>query len=397
VNLASIFTNVAHKTLVAVDLPNMGSNQHELNGVNALREFFGTTDRSHGMIAWHYFTDDQDPVNETTDFSFYDARENIPTRSAEWRMYYSGSFLARAKVGDRLYIARSQSGQLFGLVFEDGSAWLRAAESLFGHNVSTRKLFSIPRNQLERQELELLRGQILDQLNLSVVIPATPTDEQIMVDRYSSGFPSTKEMALFARTQVEVDLHDPDETLVRWLNREEELFRALEKVIIGDRLRQGFEDVDDFIQYSLSVQNRRKSRMGFALQNHLAEIFTQNNVRFSPQARTEGNNRPDFLFPGEAEYRNERFDADLLAMLGVKSTSKDRWRQVLDEADRISNKHLCTLEPAISRNQTDAMRNRQLTLVVPDKLLPTYSQSQRREIMNIRAFIDFVRTKQVTF
>ena len=375
----------------------MGSNQHELNGVNALREFFGTTDRSHGMIAWHYFTDDQDPVNETTDFSFYDARENIPTRSAEWRMYYSGSFLARAKVGDRLYIARSQSGQLFGLVFEDGSAWLRAAESLFGHNVSTRKLFSIPRNQLERQELELLRGQILDQLNLSVVIPATPTDEQIMVDRYSSGFPSTKEMALFARTQVEVDLHDPDETLVRWLNREEELFRALEKVIIGDRLRQGFEDVDDFIQYSLSVQNRRKSRMGFALQNHLAEIFTQNNVRFSPQARTEGNNRPDFLFPGEAEYRNERFDADLLAMLGVKSTSKDRWRQVLDEADRISNKHLCTLEPAISRNQTDAMRNRQLTLVVPDKLLPTYSQSQRREIMNIRAFIDFVRTKQVTF
>lgn len=396
-NLASIFTNVAHKTLVAVDLPNMGSNQHELNGVNALREFFGTTDRSHGMIAWHYFTDDQDPVNETTDFSFYDARENIPTRSAEWRMYYSGSFLARAKVGDRLYIARSQSGQLFGLVFEDGSAWLRAAESLFGHNVSTRKLFSIPRNQLERQELELLRGQILDQLNLSVVIPATPTDEQIMVDRYSSGFPSTKEMALFARTQVEVDLHDPDETLVRWLNREEELFRALEKVIIGDRLRQGFEDVDDFIQYSLSVQNRRKSRMGFALQNHLAEIFTQNNVRFSPQARTEGNNRPDFLFPGEAEYRNERFDADLLAMLGVKSTSKDRWRQVLDEADRISNKHLCTLEPAISRNQTDAMRNRQLTLVVPDKLLPTYSQSQRREIMNIRAFIDFVRTKQVTF
>ncbi|HYW71285.1 MAG TPA: type II restriction endonuclease [Pyrinomonadaceae bacterium] len=383
--------------MVAVDLPNMGSNQHELNGVNALREFFGTTDRSHGMIAWHYFTDDQDPVNETTDFSFYDARENIPTRSAEWRMYYSGSFLARAKVGDRLYIARSQSGQLFGLVFEDGSAWLRAAESLFGHNVSTRKLFSIPRNQLERQELELLRGQILDQLNLSVVIPATPTDEQIMVDRYSSGFPSTKEMALFARTQVEVDLHDPDETLVRWLNREEELFRALEKVIIGDRLRQGFEDVDDFIQYSLSVQNRRKSRMGFALQNHLAEIFTQNNVRFSPQARTEGNNRPDFLFPGEAEYRNERFDADLLAMLGVKSTSKDRWRQVLDEADRISNKHLCTLEPAISRNQTDAMRNRQLTLVVPDKLLPTYSQSQRREIMNIRAFIDFVRTKQVTF
>ena len=36
----------------------------------------------------------------------------------------------------------------------------------------------------------------------------------------------------------------------------------------------------------------------------------------------------------------------------VKSTCKDRWRQVLSEADRIPNKHLFTLEAAISENQT---------------------------------------------
>jgi hypothetical protein len=33
-------------------------------------------------------------------------------------------------------------------------------------------------------------------------------------------------------------------------------------------------------------------------------------------------------------------------MLGSKSTLKDRWRQVLDEADRITHKHLLTLSRA---------------------------------------------------
>jgi hypothetical protein len=393
VNLSSIFTNVAHKTLVAVDLPDLGSNQHELNGVQALQEFFGIQGRTRGTISWHYFADDHEPLQETTEFTFYDARANHPTRT-EWRLYYQGSFLAHADVGDRLYIVRSQSEQIFGLVFEGGSSWLRAAEVLFGHDVSTRQLHLVPREQLDRQSLELLRSQILDQLGLNVAIPAVSTDEDLMVEKYGRSFPTTREMALFAKSQVEVDLTNPDETVMRWLNREEELFRALERVIIGERLKDGFENVDEFIEYSLSVQNRRKSRMGFALQNHLSEVFSLNNLRFTPQARTEGNNRPDFLFPGEVEYQDETFDAELLTMLGVKSTCKDRWRQVLDEADRIPKKHLCTLEPGISEKQTEAMRGRQLILVIPEKLLLSYTSAQRKDILILAAFIDLVKSKQ---
>src|SRR5512135_70891 len=48
--------------------------------------------------------------------------------------------------------------------------------------------------------------------------------------------------------------------------------------------------------------------------------------------RIEASNKPDFIFPGEKEYRDATFNAALLVMLGVKSTSKDRWRQVLTEA-----------------------------------------------------------------
>ncbi|MFC6252851.1 type II restriction endonuclease [Pseudophaeobacter arcticus] len=48
-----------------------------------------------------------------------------------------------------------------------------------------------------------------------------------------------------------------------------------------------------------------------------------------------------------------------------KSTCKDRWRQVLAEAEKVSRKHLLTLEPGISEPQTDQMEASSLQLVVP--------------------------------
>jgi len=396
VNLSNVFTEVAHKVLVAVDLPDLGSHQHELNGVSALREFFQTSDPTRGRLSWHYFADDQEPIQSEGEFTFYDARAKSADRTgrSEWRFYYEGSFLAIADIGDRFFLARSQSGQLFGLVFEGGSAWLRAAQALFGVQFSTSSFDSVPRATLDNQELELLRRQILDELGLDLAIPVRPSDEELMLNKYGKTFPKTREMALFARSQVEVDTDHPDETLVRWLTREEELFRALERVVIGERLQQGFQSVDDFIAYSLSVQNRRKSRMGFALQNHLEELFTVNRLRFTPQAHTEANSRPDFIFPGQDEYHNERFDGGLLIMLGVKSTSKDRWRQVLTEADRIPEKHLCTLEAGISVKQTDEMKRQRLTLVIPNSLHETYTDDQRKALLNIGAFIAFARLKE---
>lgn len=395
-NLSSVFSEVAHKVLVAVDLPNLGSHQHELNGVSALKEFFGTSGPTRGTLSWHYFADDQEPVQATSEFTFYDARAKSADRTgrSEWRFYYEGGFLALADVGDRFFLARSQSGQLFGLVFQGNSGWLRAAQALFGVQISTSLFDSVPRETLDHQELELLRRQILDELSLDLAVPVPPSDEDLMLEKYGKTFPTTKEMALFARSQVEVDPGHPDDTLVRWLNREEELFRALENVVIRERLDQGFRTVDEFIEYSLSVQNRRKSRMGFALQNHLAELFARHDLRFTAQARTEENNRPDFIFPGQEEYRNETFDSALLIMLGVKSTSKDRWRQVLTEADRIPEKHLCTLEAGISVKQTAEMRRQKLTLVIPDSLIETYTATQIEELLNVGGFIELARSKQ---
>lgn len=60
-------------------------------------------------------------------------------------------------------------------------------------------------------------------------------------------------------------------------------------------------DVNAFPQYSLSTQNRRKSRMGKALDNDLEAIFNAWEWRCDTQVRTKTGNRADFISPGRKE------------------------------------------------------------------------------------------------
>jgi hypothetical protein len=217
-----------------------------------------------------------------------------------------------------------------------------------------------------------------------------------MLRKFDGRFPVTRDFSSYARSTLPgVRPQDgADAALMAWMEREEALFRTLERHLIAGRLAEGFEDVDTFIVFSLSVQNRRKSRVGYALENHLESLLTAMGIRFARTAVTENRSKPDFLFPGVAEYRDQKFDPHGLTALGVKSTCKDRWRQVLSEADRVERKHLLTLEPAISTNQTDEMQARQLRLVLPRSLHATYTSAQQTWLMDVSAFVALVRERQ---
>lgn len=93
-------------------------------------------------------------------------------------------------------------------------------------------------------------------------------------------------------------------------------------------------------------------------------------------------------------YRDPNFPAARLTMLGSKSTLKDRWRQVLSEAQRIAEKHLLTLEPGISENQTDEMKTKNLRLILPRKLHATYTPNQQRWLMDVSSFLKLVAERQ---
>ena len=147
------------------------------------------------------------------------------------------------------------------------------------------------------------------------------------------------------------------------------------------------EDVDGFISYSLSIQNRRKSRVGHALENHIEAILKSHGVAFSKGPVTEGRSRPDFLFPSIEDYRDPSFPAEQLRMLGVKTTCKDRWRQILSEADRIERKHLLTLEPGLSTNQMTEMHARRVELVVPREIGKTLPAGTGITVLRVSDFV----------
>ena len=74
-------------------------------------------------------------------------------------------------------------------------------------------------------------------------------------------------------------------------------------------------------------------------------------------------------------------------MLAVKTTCKDRWRQILNEADRIPNKHLLTLQEGVSETQFAEMRRAGVTLVVPKPLTKSFAKAIQPHLVSLETFI----------
>ena len=84
---------------------------------------------------------------------------------------------------------------------------------------------------------------------------------------------------------------------------------------------------------------------------------------------------------------------DRLAMLAAKSVCKERWRQILPEADRIAIKHLVTLEPGITSAQTDQMQAHDVQLIVPLPIQSSYTHDQGKWLWSVERFVQHIREK----
>lgn len=235
------------------------------------------------------------------------------------------------------------------------------------------------------------------------LIPEEHVDDAI--NQYISSlvldFPPSLEMALAARRLSQLipnsltqTIINPDRALVSWIDMEYRLFRKIEFVRYRTLIEKGFSTVEEFIEIANMVLNRRKSRAGKSLEHHLASIFDENRLLYSKQPTTEGNKRPDFIFPSEYSYHNLKFPSSNLVFLGAKTTCKDRWRQILNEANRIQNKHLFTLQQGISLKQIEEMENEHVVLVVPSQYISAYPAEKRETIWSLKKFIAY--TKETT-
>jgi len=78
-------------------------------------------------------------------------------------------------------------------------------------------------------------------------------------------------------------------------------------------------------------------------------------------------------------------------MLAAKTTCKNRWRQIINEADRIATKHLLTLQEGVSEGQFREMTEAGVRLVVPAGLHRAFPESVKPHLITLESFIGDVR------
>lgn len=215
-----------------------------------------------------------------------------------------------------------------------------------------------------------------------------------------SEFPLSETISEKAR-EIQNVIHDrqdlivknPDFKIIEYTRVEYAIFREIEAQVYGPVISRGFDSVEQFVSVANTVLNRRKSRAGKSLEHHLASIFKGNLLPFDEQVVTEGNKKPDFVFPSGHAYHDLSYSTDNLVVLAAKTTCKDRWRQIITEADRMKGRthFLMTLQQGNTPRQLEEMRAANVRLVVPKPYIRAYPPEYQNEIWPLKQFIEYTR------
>jgi len=322
----------------------------------------------------------QDDFETTSRFIYY----GVGTRN-EYRLTRFGKgfpFLNDENVGDLLIISKIKDDYYV--------AYVLSKDEEIDEFFSALNITPLDTNGLIPRQLKLSFEDKLIQCYNKYI-------ESLKVD-----FPPTIDLAVNARncfmktnnlTSKKI-VSDPDKIILDWLNSEFDLFKILENNRYNKIIKNPFNSVEDLVLTANTILNRRKSRAGKSLEHHLEEIFRTYTLTYQTQVITENNKKPDFIFPDIDSYNNPKFDRNKLTFLAAKTTCKDRWIQILNEADRIETKHLFTLQQSISKNQLDEMYRYKVCLVIPNAYHQSFPKEYRNKILTLKSFIDFVSSKQ---
>lgn len=317
----------------------------------------------------------QDDFETESSFTYYESKNELRIT----RFGRGFPFLRPEQTG-ALFVFTKQTNIDYSGFFLETDEEIEEFLDTFGISpTETNSLIDVGKMSAESQEKLAIQEFII---NLEVDFPAS--------DVMSAAARAIEEKTY---DHVEYILTNPDEKIISWTNMEYTLFRALEYARYGEIITKGFRSVDEFVRVANVVLNRRKSRAGKSLEHHLSAIFDGNSIEYSAQAVTEGNKKPDFLFPSQEAYHNHDFSVDYIISLAAKTTCKDRWRQVLNEADRLRDKpkYLCTLQQGISGAQMDEMQAANVILVVPKPYIVTYPKDRRDRIWTLARFVQYVK------
>lgn len=375
--------------------------QSVLNGQRAYCKFLSANDsgatgghqrgilisKSASGIMFHQSLENENILKRTVEIKWQD---NFQTESC-FTYYRSKNELRITKFGrDFPFLRPDQTGALFVLTQQDENQYSGFFLETEDDIEQFLAAFGIGPTETNRLiEAGQVQAETREQIAIQEFIASLTVD-----------FPASEVMSAAARdiqnrvyNHLEYIRTNPDRKIIEWTNMEYTLFRAVEHARYGETITRGFASVDDFITMANMVLNRRKSRAGRSLEHHLSAIFDGNEIAYTAQAVTEGNKKPDFIFPSQSAYHDAAFPTEKLISLAAKTTCKDRWRQVINEADRLRDrpKYLCTLQQGISPAQMDEMQAENVILVVPHPYIAAYPRAYQDRIWTLSRFVQYVR------
>lgn len=419
--LEAHFLGVGFKRLSAVDCVSEGiSNQHELNASSGMRSFLGEARR---RFECQYFrfegTGESGPeLEELSSITYYNSREGKP-RAPEYRLTYpsSSEVMVAARAGDYCWVARPSDApdRLVVIVAEGDSPVARQLDRLFGSDLRhqtaelvSRSLQVADLNDSGDNNLTLDDAELLASLGVAVAFDHFAELEKV-VGRFGPAgkLPTTKELADFTRELCHTaDVkEDPDIALRDWYAFTTEMFFGLEKFIIGPLIdaelaNRATIDLDRFFTLATKYKNSRFSRAGATFEAHWTALLKAHRVAHEVMAKRAlpDGSRPDFLFPSLDHYSNLDIAGDLLTFLAAKTTTKERWMQVVAEAPRIQTRHLATLDRDLNSSVLMSMLNKQVVPVIPKPIIDEcYAYTSSDEIMSVAEFLDLVKYRERQF
>ena len=322
--------------------------------------------------------------------------------SAEWRLYYKDCEPIRmARPGDLMCFGMLRDNRLLIIIAQHDSTAEAQAKWLFGIDDEQEGAFRFHDNT--ERELDAFGAQIFEALGINVEV-RDDTYLPEMIGRWGYRFPSNEEFAAFSQsslTDVDPTHDDPDDVVIEYYDRSYLLFKLYERAVIqhdydaAPFVSDGVIDVDSFTSFYTSVRNRRMSRAGKVLEIHIAHILDARGIEYEAQAKTENGKKPDFLFPSQAAYEDPAFPEEQLRMLASKTSIKDRFRQVADEANRIRDKHLFTLTPGdVTHPKLAQLDELHIHLVMPKVVKESYDDLIQGETMTFSRFIEEIQGLQ---
>ncbi|WP_346838419.1 type II restriction endonuclease [Microbulbifer sp. SAOS-129_SWC] len=141
----------------------------------------------------------------------------------------------------------------------------------------------------------------------------------------------------------------------------------------------------DLNKLTMSLSQSRKSRAGKAFEGIFQELFSRLGYSYSDQVDIDGA-KPDFVMPSEEYFREKPLESIIFT---AKRTLRERWRQVVTEANKGYSFFLATFDEKISSNQIEQAAKHKIYVVVPKPLkndIPHYKSSY-----NVLSFEEFLK------